>query len=176
LPTERNINAVEEMRQWMQECTAAISTDYTGLSVSAMTGLRRSLREKNVQFRIIKNTLAYLAADAAGRPAFKEVVEGPTAFAFGYGEPVDPAKALVEFIRATRSPLKIKGGILGDRILTVEQVDNLATLPSKEELIGRLMGQLNAPVSGLVYVLNANIAGLARVLQRQVEKLEGVAE
>ena len=176
MPTERKINAVEEMRQWMQECTVAISTDYTGLSVGAMTGLRRSLREKNVQFRIIKNTLAYLAADAAGRPAFKDVVEGPTAFAFGYGEPVDPAKVLVEFIRTTRSPMKIRGGVLGDRMLTVEQVDNLATLPSKEELIARLMGQLNAPAAGLVYVLNANIAGLARVLQRQVEKLEGVTE
>ena len=176
MPTERKINSVEEMRRWMEECTVAISTDYTGLSVSAMTGLRRSLREKNVQFRIIKNTLAYRAADAAGRPAFKEIVEGPTAFAFSYGEPTDPAKALVEFIRATRSPLKIRGGILGDRILTLEEVNNLATLPSKEELIARLMGQLNAPAAGLVYVLNANIAGLARVLQRHVENLEKVAE
>ena len=175
MPTERKANLVEEMRQWMQECTVAISTDYTGLSVSAMTNLRRSLREKNVHFRIIKNTLAYRAADAAGRPAFKEVVEGPTAFAFSYGEATDPAKALVEFIRSTRSPLKIRGGILGDRVLTVEQVDNLATLPSKEELIARLMGQLNAPTTGLVHVLNANIAGLARVLQRHVENLEKAA-
>ena len=172
MPTERKVNAVEEMRQWMEECTVAISTDYTGLSVSAMTGLRRNLREKNVQFRIIKNTLAYRAADAAGRPAFKEIVEGPTAFAFSNGEPIDPAKTLVDFIRTTRSPLKIRGGILGDRMLTSEEVNNLATLPSKEELIARLMGQLNAPATGLVYVLNATIAGLARVLQRHVENLE----
>ena len=160
----------------MEECTVAISTDYTGLSVSAMTELRRSLREKNVQFRIVKNTLAYRAADAAGRPAFKEIVDGPTAFAFSNGEPVDPAKALVDFIRTTRSPLKIRGGILGDRVLTLEEVNNLATLPSKEELIARLMGQLNAPAAGLVYVLNANIAGLARLLQRHVENLEKVTE
>ena len=176
MPTERKINSVEEMRRWMEECTVAISTDYTGLSVSAMTELRRSLREKNVQFRIVKNTLAYRAADAAGRPAFKEIVEGPTAFAFSNGEPTDPAKALVDFIRTTRSPLKIRGGILGDRVLTLEEVNNLATLPSKEELIARLMGQLNAPAAGLVYVLNANIAGLARLLQRHVENLEKVAE
>ena len=160
----------------MEECTVAISTDYTGLSVSAMTELRRSLREKNVQFRIVKNTLAYRAADAAGRPAFKEIVDGPTAFAFSNGEPVDPAKALVDFIRTTRSPLKIRGGILGDRVLTLEEVNNLATLPSKEELIARLMGQLNAPAAGFVYVLNANIAGLARLLQRHVENLEKVTE
>ena len=156
----------------MERCTIAITADFSNLRVGDMTELRRVLREKGVQIRVIKNRLAHLAADAAGRPAIKEIVEGPTAIAFGYGDPLEPAKALVDFIRNTRSPLKIRGGFMDDRPLSADEIDSLAALPSKEVLIGRLMGQLQGPVAGLVYVLNEPISGLARVLQRQVENTE----
>ena len=158
------------MREWMQNCTIAISADYTRMSVGAMTDLRRAMREKGIHFRVVKNTLANLAADAAGRPTIKSIVDGPTGFAYGYGDPSEPAKALADFIRANRSPLRIRGGVMGDRELTAQEVDTLATLPSKEELIARLLGQLQSPASGLVYVLNAPVSGLARVLQAHVDK------
>ena len=173
MPTERKINSVKEMQEWMTSCTVAVSTEYTGLSVDNMTLLRRNLREKDIQFRVVKNSLAHLAAEAAGRPVFKLLVEGPTGIAIGYGEATEPAKALVEFIRSTRSPLKIKGGILGERLLSAEEVGNLATLPSKEELVSRLMGQLNNPTVALVNVLSAPLSGLARVIQRHVENIAG---
>ncbi len=172
MPTQRKIDSVEEMRKWMAECTIAISTDYTGLDVGAMTALRRTLREKGAQYRIIKNTLALLAADAAGRATMRDLIEGPTGIAFGYGDPVEPAKALSEFVRSTRSPLNVRGGVMGDRPLSAAEVGALATLPPKDVLVARLLGQMQAPLTGLVYVLNGPIAGLARVLQRQVEKLE----
>jgi len=156
----------------MEQCTVAITTDYTGLSVEAMNALRRDLREKGVQFRVVKNTLTYLAADAAGQPAFKEIVEGPTGIAFGYGDPVEPAKALAEYVRSTRSPLKIRGGIMDGRVLSSGDVVALAALPSKEDLVARLLGQLQAPISGLVTVLNGPISGLARVLQAHIDKSE----
>ena len=171
MPTQRKIEAVEEMRKWMEECTIAISTDYTGLDVVAMTNLRRALREKGVHYRIVKNTLALLAADAAGRSEMKDLVEGPTGIAFGYGEPADPAKALSDFVRVSRSPLKVRGGLMGDRVLNASEVATLASLPPKDELVARLLGQLQAPMSGLVYVLNGPIAGLTRVLQRHVEDM-----
>ena len=169
MPTERKIKAVEEMREWMEKCTIAISTNYSGMAVGAMTVLRRALREKGVEFHVVKNTLAHLAADAAGRPAMKDIVEGPTGIAFGYDDPAEPAKALSEFIRSTRLPLKIRGGLMGHRRLSAKELDTLATLPSREELIARLMGRLQAPVAGLVYALNWPVSGLARVLQRHVE-------
>ena len=153
----------------MEGFTIAISADFSSLGVGDMTALRRTLREKGVQFRVIKNSLALLAADAAGRPAMKEIIEGPTGIAFGYDDPTGPAKALSEFIRDARSPLRIKGGVMGEQVLTAEEVGRLASLPSREELVARLLGQLQSPVSGLVYVLNAPISGLARVLQRRVE-------
>ena len=172
MPTEEKIKAVDEMRQWMENCTVAISTDYTGLAVGQMTELRRVLRAKGVQYRVVKNTLAHLAADAATKPAMKDIVQGPTGIAFGFGDPTESAKALSEFIRSSRSPLTIRGGVMGDRGLTAREVGTLAMLPSKEELIANLLGRLQGPVAGLVYVLNAPISGLARVLQRQVEKME----
>jgi large subunit ribosomal protein L10 len=175
VPTERKIQAVEELRERIAGSSIIISTDYTGMSVSAITNLRRVLREKGIQFHVVKNTLAYLAADAAERPAIKEIVQGPTGIVFGSGDPTEPARTVTDFIRTTRSPLKIRGGVLSDRKLTTQEVEGLATLPSREVLIARLMGQLQGPVASLVYVLNAPIGGLARVLQQHVENLSKAA-
>ena len=139
------------------------------MSVGAMTDMRRALRDKDVEFRVVKNSLVYLAAEAAGKPLVRDIVEGPTGIAFGYTDPVEPAKALSDFVSSTRSPLKIRGGVMGDRALTAEEVATLASLPSKDELISILLGRLQGPISGLAYVLNAPIASLARVMQRRAE-------
>jgi large subunit ribosomal protein L10 len=171
LPTERKVKAVDEMREWMSKCTVAISADFSGLGVTAVTDLRRALREAGVQFRVVKNNLAYLAADAAGRPELKDIVEGPTGIAFGYGDPAEPAKALVQYIRTNRSPMRIRCGVMGERGLSAQEVDTLATLPSREELIARLLGQMQGPVARLAIVLNSPISGLARVLQGRAESL-----
>ena len=170
MPAQWKIDSVDKMREWMEKVAIAVSADYSGLDVGAMTALRRVLREKGVQFKVVRNSLAYLAADAAERPLFKDIIEGPTGLAFSFEETVEPAKALAEYIRANRSPLKVKGGIMGDRFLTTAEVVSMATLPPKEVLVSRLMAQLQGPISGLVYTLNAPISGLARVLQRQAEK------
>ena len=120
MPTERKVKRVEELRQWMEQCTIAISTDFSGLDVGGMTDLRRALREKGVQYRVVKNSLALLASDAAGRPEFKEIIEGPTGIAYWDREPSELAKALSEFVKTTRSPLTIRGGVMGDRLLTAD--------------------------------------------------------
>jgi len=169
LPTQKKEQAVAEIRRLIESSTVTISADYTGMSVSAITDLRRVLREAEVEFHVVKNRLAYLAADEAGKPLLKEIVEGPTGIAFGFGDPVAPAKALVDFISTTRSPLKIKGAVLDDRRLTAEEVSALAVLPSKEELIARLMAQLQSPITRLASVLNAPLTGLVTVLHRASE-------
>ena len=168
MPTERKVATVDEMREWMAACTIAISADMTGMGVSAMTDLRRALRQQGVHLRVVKNRLARLAAEAAGRDMIKDIIEGPTVVAYGFDDPVGPAKALAGYIKANRSPLSIRGGVMGDRTLTAQEVDTLASLPPKEELIARLMAQIQSPVTGLVNVLQGPIAGLARVLQRHV--------
>ena len=169
VPTEAKREQVESIRELLESCTAVVSTDYTGLSVQSMTDLRRSLRGNGVGYRVVKNTLTHLAADAAGKPGIKDIVEGPTGIAFSTDDPVAPAKAIRDFVRSTRSPMTIRGGLLGERVLTAADVDKLADVPSKDELIARLMGQLLAPVTSLAYVLDAPVASLARVLQRKID-------
>lgn len=169
MPTEAKRAQVESIRELLESSTAVVSTDYTGLSVESMTDLRRALRGNGVGFRVVKNTLTHLAADAAGKPGMKEIVEGPTGIAFSTDDPVAPAKALREFIRSSRSQMTIRGGLLGEQVLSAAEVDRLADVPSKDELIARLMGQLMAPVTSLAYVLDAPVASLARVLQRKID-------
>ena len=172
MPTERKVQAVQDMVDWLDGATIVIATSYTGLPVTDMTALRRALREKEVRYKVVKNTLAYIAAENAGKPELKEIIQGPIAIAFGYGEPTDPAKALDDFIRETRSPLEIRGAVLDGRVLDSDQVQQLASLPSKDELVSQMLARMQSPISGLVNVLNGPIAGLARVLQGHIDNLQ----
>lgn len=172
MPTEKKENAIKDFKEWLDGATIVISTNYTGLSVGEMTVLRRALRAKDVRYKVVKNTLAYRAAEEADQAGIKEIVKGPSAVAFGYGEPTEPAKALADFIRDTRSELSITGAVLDGRVLSAAQVQQLASLPPKDQLIAQLLGQLQGPITGLANVLNGPLSGLARVLQGQVSKLE----
>ena len=176
MPTERKVQAVQDIQSWLEDATIVISTDYTGMPVSDAAVLRRSLRENDVRYKVVKNTLAYLAADAAGKPEIKEIIQGPSAVAFGYGEPTDPARLISTFIRESRSSLTITGAAMDGKTLTPEEVERLASLPGKNEMIARLLGQMNAPLSSLVYVLSAPLTGLARVLQAHIDASTAPAE
>lgn len=171
MPTADKARQVEELAERFSRSTIVITTDYTGLDVGQMTELRRALRERDVEFRVIKNSLALMAADAAGKPEVKEVIDGPTGIAFGYGDATVPARALADYIRATRSPLTIRGAELDGQVLDARQVQQLASLPGKDELVAQLLSRMLSPISGLVYVLNGPIAGLARVLQQHADNL-----
>jgi ribosomal protein L10 len=174
VPTQAKVDAVNKLAEKFQKSTIVITTNYSGLPVDEMTELRRALREAGVEYRVIKNTLAFLAADEAGRPAVKDVIDGPTGVAFGYGEPTEPAKALSGFIRSTRtrSALTIQGGEMDGRALSSADVERLASLPTRDELVAMLLMRMNGPISGLVNVLNGPIAGLARVLQGRIDNLQ----
>ena len=171
MPTEKKEEAVREIQGWLKDTSIIITTDYTGLHVGEMTNLRRVLRERGVRYKVVKNTLTYLAADAAGQPLVKEIVQGPTAIAFGYDDPIEPAKALSEFISSNRSALEIRGAIMDGRLLTIAEIDALAKLPSKDVLIAMLMGQLQGPIANLANVLNGPISGFARVLRQHSDNL-----
>lgn len=175
MPTERKREIVEALRKKISECTIAIATDYRGLSAPAMTELRRSLREKGVEFRVVKNTLTYRAAEEANKPHLREVVQETTGLVFGYGDPAEAAKAVDDYIRTSRSSLAIRGAILDGQVLTRDQVASLARLPTREVLLGRILGQMMAPITSLVFTLNAPLAGLATVLKRHIEQEEAKA-
>ena len=175
MPTERKREIVEQLRKKISECTIAIATDYQGLSVPAMTELRRNFREKGIEYRVVKNTLTYRAAEEANKPQLREIVQETTGIVFGYGDPVEAAKAVDDYIRTSRSTLAIRGAVLDGQVLTRDQVASLARLPTREVLVGRVLGQMMAPVTSLVFTLNALLAGLVMVLQRHIEQEEAKA-
>jgi len=164
---------IEELTNSLSRCTIAVATDYRGLTAKEMVQLRRRLTALGVDYRVIKNTLTRFAAEKAGKKQLEPLLNGPVAIAFGYDDVVKPAQALREHIRSVGSVLQIKGGILGDKLLTPEDIANLATLPSREVLIARLMGQLQAPLQALHNVLSAPMRGLLNVMQARVKQLEG---
>ncbi|MCS7294468.1 MAG: 50S ribosomal protein L10, partial [Dehalococcoidia bacterium] len=110
MPTPRKIQMVAEIRDQMTRAEVAIAADYRGLTVAQLTKLRRALRPASAELHVMKNTLAAIAADQAGRPEFKQLLQGPTAIVFGFGDPVAPVKALLDALRAERLQVPILGG------------------------------------------------------------------
>ena len=176
MPTERNIREVEALVERFSNASIVISTNYSGMAVQSMDRFRRSLREKGAQYRITKNTLARIAADSAGRPEIKEIVEGPCGYVTTEGDAVAAASALVSSIRAERLSMTVVGAVLGREVLSVGRFETLASLPGRDVLLARLMGQMNAPITGLVTVLSGPIRALATVLQRHIEQVGGAEE
>lgn len=172
MPTEKKINKVSEIQEELSRCTIAIATNFVGQNANDMTGFRQKLREQKIEYRVVKNTLARIAAGNTGKDAFKSLLQGPVGVAFGYGDEALPARVLTDFIRTSKSPIKITGGLIGNRVLTPEEINTLATLPSKDVLLARLLGQMSSPLSLFVGVLSANLRNLVGVLDARRRQLE----
>jgi large subunit ribosomal protein L10 len=174
LPTQAKIDQVNELKEKLERCSITITANFTGIPGNEMTELRRRTRGIGVEFVVIKNTLMSLAADAAQRPQVKEILQGPTAIAFGYDDPVEVAKTLHDYIRTTRSALTLQGAVMGNGpALQAQDVERLATLPSKPQLVAQLLGQFQAPIQRLLFVLNGPLRNLDGLLQARIRQLEG---
>ena len=173
MPTPKKVETVRELQELFSTATVAISTDYRGLTVADLTALRRRLRDAGIEFHVVKNTLARLAAEQAGRPAFHQILEGPTALVVSSGDQVEAAKTLAEYVRTSRLNLQVRGAVLDRRVLTPAEVSILATLPPRQVVLGQLVGGMQAPLANLVQVLNALLAGLVRVLDARAKQLAG---
>ncbi len=160
-------NSVAEIENLYKESNSVILTHYHGLSVSEVTTLRKSLRENGASFKVIKNTLAKIAAKNAGMECKDDMFTGPTAIAYSE-DAVAAAKYVVKFAKANDN-LKIIGGIVNDQILDVSSIKQLAKLPSLDELRGKIVGILQAPASNLARVSQAPAGALARVIKAHAE-------
>ncbi len=174
---EEKIRIVEELGGLLARSNLIVLTDYRGLTVQDMASLRRRLRDQGAEYRVAKNTLLSLAADRAGTPALKDALVGPTAVAFGTGDIAGLARALGDFERTSRI-FKVKGGLLGHRLLAAGDVAALANLPSRDVLLSQVVAGFQAPISGLVGTLSGVLSGLVGTLEarrRQLEAQEGAA-
>lgn len=162
--------AIAELAENFRNSGAAVLTEYRGLSVKQITALRNSIRE-HATYAVVKNTLTELAAKEAGVTAFDGQFVGPSAIVFITGDPVETAKGLRDFAKANPL-LVIKAGVLDGKALTPDEIKKLADLESREVLLAKLAGAMNASLSQAVYLLAAPLSQAARLVEALRAKVE----
>jgi len=145
---------VNEIVEKMNAANSLVVVDYLGLSVAEVTELRKQLREAGVEFKVIKNTIMRRALDSQEFEYHEEVFQGPTAVAFGMEDAVAPAKILSDFAKEAEA-LELKGGILEGKVLSKEEIKQIAKLPNREGLLSMLLSVLQAPVRNVAYAVKA---------------------
>jgi large subunit ribosomal protein L10 len=166
MPTAEKAQTIDELTEMLQNSKGAVLLDYRGLDVAAIQALRRSLSAEEVEFHVAKNTLLRIASERAEVDMAPDLLTGPTAVAFGMRDEIAPAKLLTQFTRTNRV-VHIKGGVIGGRSMTAEEIGRVAELPSREELLAKLLGAIQAPLANTLGVLQAparEVAGLAQAL------------
>lgn len=169
---QQKVEALSRLEKQLGESQCSVFTDFRGLSAPQMTDLRRRLRKGGSEYRVVKNTLLRFALEKQGIKDHQPLLDGPTAIAFSQGDERELSRLIGDFLRTTRSPLRIKGGILGGKPFTSQEFSALATLPSKPELVAKVAGGLKAPLAALVFTLSGLMGGLLTVLQGRVRQLE----
>ncbi|MCH8909865.1 MAG: 50S ribosomal protein L10 [Chloroflexi bacterium] len=169
MPTDKGREQIAEMKEIFISSSLVIAAEYRGIDVGQMTGLRRELRNNGARLKIVKNTFARIAADEAGKPELKEVMDGPIGFVVTEGDAASAARALVKYATDHNLPVKVIGGMLDSDVLSADRIEALAKLPSRDELIAKLLGSMNSPITGLVMVMSGPVRALATVLQRHVD-------
>ena len=172
LTKERKSELVKEYRELFSKSQALVLANYRGLPMSELSALRGKVREVNGEFHVTKNSLTAIALREAGLPAPGEFFDGPTAFGFAFGDPPSVAKAIVDFAKDSQF-VKIKGGLLGDRVLTSKDVEALAALPPLPVLQARLLGLISAPASRLAGVVAGGVRQIVNVVKAYAEKDAG---
>ena len=145
---------VAEIKEKLEKAQAVILADYQGLTVEEDTQLRKNLREAGIEYKVYKNTLVTLAAKELGIEGMDAFLEGPTSIAFGYDDVTAPARILNDFANDHKK-LELKAGVVNKEIYDKDKIVQLASIPSKEVLIAKLLGSIKAPLSNLAYLINA---------------------
>lgn len=178
MPTDTKRAAVADLAKLLRDSSALAVADYRGLKVAEMQTVRRTLRANGVELHVAKNRLLKIAADEAERAELKPMLEGPTALATITGDEVALAKALQEAFRPYARTVTVRGGMLGAQAVDADALTRLASLPSREILLGKLAGGIASPLTGFAGVLAANLRNLAGVLSAvadQKQQNEGAA-
>ncbi len=154
---------VAEIRERFVHASAVILADYRGLNVKEMQQLRAALRDAGGDLKVYKNSLTEIAVRELALAPMNEYLEGPTALVFAADDPISPAKAMMAFAKE-HTALEVKGGLFEDSLLDAAGVKAFAALPSREELVAKLLGTMLNPAAGLVRTLNGPAEAFARVM------------
>lgn len=170
---ENKQELVAEMHDKLLRAKAVFLADFRGMSVGQATDLRNELRKANVEYKVVKNTLLEIASKGTDKEGLSPYYAGPTAIALCYDDPVAAAKVLSRFAREATNPFTLKAGVLTGKTIGVADIQALADLPSREVLLARMLGSMQAPASNFVRVLAAVPAGFVRALDAIRVQKEG---
>ena len=169
LPQKKEL--VKRLNQEFSEAAVAILVDYKGLDVENVTRLRSEIRQQGAGMEVVKNTLLRRASQGTDAALMEDYYEGPNAIVISRDDPVAPAKVLVDFIKENDN-LEIKAGTFNGQLVGVDQIQQLAKMPSREELLGQLASTLNQVPTSFVRVLNEVPRSMVNVLDAVREKKE----
>ncbi len=176
MPTPQKEMTVSGLVDTLDRTQAAIVADYRGLTVEQLANLRKRLRPLGARFVVVKNTLLKIALREKSMPTMDGLLEGPNAILFVEGDPVEATKALTAFVKELRKGLpEIKGGLLGTREMTATDVEALATLPPREQILAQLVGTLQSPVTSVVSTLGTVLSNLVGTIEAYQNKQAGAA-
>ncbi|MGI6784804.1 MAG: 50S ribosomal protein L10 [Aminivibrio sp.] len=177
MPAKVKFEQVEMLRSKLSRSKAVFVGEYRGMTVAQITDLRARVRAAGGEMKVAKNTLMKIAMSEEGMVAFPDDISfGPNVFTMAYEDPAAVAKVLRDFAKdRTNKAFSIKGGVLGDSVLTAAQLEALADLPGREVLIGMAVSAIAAPISGFLNVLNGTARGLVTCLEQIREKKEKAA-
>lgn len=168
------LEAVAELKELLESAKDYIFTNYRGLTVEQISDLRRKLREEDAEYKVVKNRFARIAFRQMDKPELGDNLIGPTAIALSKEEAGPVAKVLVKFRQET--PVELKGGLIDGEVFDAEQIEAYSKLPTRDELIAKLMGTMQAPLQNLVSTLNAIPQKLVRTLQAVADKKQADGE
>lgn len=171
MPRPEKIEEVKKLKELLKDSKAIYLADFTGLTVSEITELRKRLKEKGYIFKVVKNTLMKIALNEVGKEGITEFLVGPNAIIVTYDDVVEPVKIVYEFQKEFQKA-SIKTGLLEDKVLKKEEIDALSKLPGLGELRAKVVGSLKSPMAGLVFTLKGVISSLVLTLQTIKKKKE----
>ena len=160
---QKKEKVVEELGSKLRELNYMFLAEYSGMTVAQITRLRRELRNVDTEFTVVKNSLLKIASKGTKAEVLQDKFDGPNAIISIYKDPIGAARVIAGIAKEVPS-LKLKAGYLGERLITVEDILKLATLPSREQLLGKLVGVLKGQPARLVYALSGNLNKLVLVL------------
>ena len=144
---------VDEIAELLKDAKSAVAVDYRGLTVEQDTKLRKNLREAGISYKVYKNTMIRLAAKGTDFEQMADLFKGPTAIAVSKDDATAPARILYNFTKEAKA-LELKGGVVEGSLYNQDTIQQIATIPSREELLGRLFGSMQSPITNLARVLN----------------------
>jgi large subunit ribosomal protein L10 len=176
MPTPRKVEQLAELKDNFERAQIVIGAQYRGLTVAEMLQMRRSLRDANIEVKVVKNRLARMAAEQAERPELAGIVEGPTALAFAYDEPVAPAKAFKKYLDGAPRAFEVLGAWVDGMMLDRAGLEDFARIPSREELIGQLAGRFQSPLQQFAGLIRATVQDFYGLVEARAQQLDEQGE